>query len=126
MYFLPTDDRALLGLLNSRLALFYFKQTCAALEGAGEPYLRFFGQYLEGFPVRLPDCSEDRHERMVKLVEGMLSLCKRLADVKTEHAKTLLARQIEATDRQIDQLVYELYGLSDEEIHLVELVTAEP
>ena len=35
-----------------------------------------------------------------------------------------LARQITATDREIDQLVYELYGLSDEEIRIVEEATA--
>ena len=33
-------------------------------------------------------------------------------------------RQIEATDREIDALVYELYGLTDEEIRLVEEATA--
>ena len=38
------------------------------------------------------------------------------------HTKsTLLQRQIAATDRQIDALVYELFGLSDEEIRLVEV-----
>ena len=31
----------------------------------------------------------------------------------------LYQRQIEATDRQIDALVYELYGLTDEEIAIV-------
>ena len=35
----------------------------------------------------------------------------------------MLQRQIEATDRQIDRLVYELYGLSDEEIAIVEEAT---
>jgi hypothetical protein len=34
----------------------------------------------------------------------------------------VIQRQIEATDRQIDQLVYELYGLTDEEIKIVEAV----
>jgi hypothetical protein len=39
------------------------------------------------------------------------------------HARTVIERQIEATDRQIDQLVYELYGLTDDEIRLVEEAT---
>jgi len=34
--------------------------------------------------------------------------------------QTLLQRQIEATDRQIDRLVYELYGLMKGEIKIVE------
>ncbi|MFQ5806714.1 MAG: hypothetical protein ACE5I3_09715 [Phycisphaerae bacterium] len=33
-------------------------------------------------------------------------------------------REVGATDRQIDQLVYELYGLSDGEIHAVEAATS--
>ena len=42
---------------------------------------------------------------------------------KTEREKSLIQRQIDATDKQIDQLVYELYGLTDEEIRIVEEVT---
>ncbi|HUU98974.1 MAG TPA: hypothetical protein VM487_24850 [Phycisphaerae bacterium] len=38
-------------------------------------------------------------------------------------AKAALRRQIDATDRQIDRLVYELYGLTDEEIRIVEEAT---
>ena len=41
----------------------------------------------------------------------------------TDHERTLLERQITATDRQIDQLVYTLYGLTDKEIALVEGAT---
>ena len=40
-----------------------------------------------------------------------------------EQNRTLLQRQIDATDRQIDNLVYELYGLTDEEIAIVEDAT---
>jgi hypothetical protein len=40
------------------------------------------------------------------------------------HERTVIERQIEATDREIDRLVYELYGLSDEEIALVEGATS--
>lgn len=45
---------------------------------------------------------------------------KRLAAETVPHVKTVLQRQIEATDRQIDQLVYELYELTAEEIAVVE------
>jgi hypothetical protein len=39
---------------------------------------------------------------------------------KTAHHKTISQRQIDATDRQIDRLVYDLYDLTDEEIMIVE------
>jgi hypothetical protein len=50
----------------------------------------------------------------------MLDLNKKLQDAKLEHEKTLLSRQAEAADGAIDALVYELYGLTEEEIAIVE------
>jgi hypothetical protein len=57
---------------------------------------------------------------MVDLVEMMLKLHEKSAAAKTAHERTVFERQIAATDRQIDLLVYELYGLTDEEIGVVE------
>jgi len=57
---------------------------------------------------------------MVSLVDQMLSIHKRLHEARTPHEQTVLPRQIEATDGQIDALVYELYGLTEEEISIVE------
>ena len=37
--------------------------------------------------------------------------------------KTAIQRQIDATDAEIDRLVYELYGLTEEEIRIVEEAT---
>ena len=118
-YFIPRRDLYLLGLLNSRLATVYFSKTCAGLEGKNEIYLRFFGQYLEGFPVQVAN-QRDQHSRMVSLVESMLALNKQLAAAKTPHEQESIKRHIDATARQIDKLVYELYGLMDEEIKIVE------
>jgi len=40
--------------------------------------------------------------------------------LETTHRDSFLLHPIEATDRQIDALVYELYGLTEEEIGVVE------
>ncbi|NQV28590.1 MAG: hypothetical protein HQ518_29920 [Rhodopirellula sp.] len=61
---------------------------------------------------------------MVRFVDEMLTIQKKAATAKTTHDRTALARQIEATDQEIDRLVYELYGLTDEEIRIVEEATA--
>ncbi|MCX6134435.1 MAG: N-6 DNA methylase [Ignavibacteriales bacterium] len=123
-YVIPSDNLYLLALLNSRVANFYFHEVCAGLESKGTTYLRFFGQYLSGFPVCQIDSTiasdKSRHDKMVQLVEQMLSLHKQLPAAKTEQEKTVIQRQIDATDKQIDQLVYELYGLTEEEIRIVE------
>ena len=70
------------------------------------------------FPI--PIVNEKNQTNMVQLVEQMLSLNKQLAEAKTGHEQTLLQRQIDATDKQIDKLVYELYELTEEEIKIVE------
>jgi hypothetical protein len=63
---------------------------------------------------------KSRHDRLVKLVEQMLALHPQLAAAKTPQERTALERQITATDAQIDRLVYDLYGLTDDEIKIVE------
>jgi hypothetical protein len=76
------------------------------------------------FPIRTinPNDSADvtRHDRMVELVSQMLDLNKKLQDAKLEHERAVLSRQIEVTDNAIDGLVYELYGLNEEEIAIIE------
>ena len=61
-----------------------------------------------------------RHDKMGTLAGRMLTLHKQRAEVKTDHEKNLIERQIEGTDKQIDALVYELYELTEEEIRIVE------
>ena len=124
-YFIPLRDLYLLGILNSRLGLFYFSQVCAGLEGAGETYLRFFGQYMEGFPMRTIDPSNAVHvacrDKMLGLVERMLEL----HDKKNSRALApselqRLEREIAATDAEIDDLVFKLYDITDKEREIVE------
>lgn len=46
-----------------------------------------------------------------------------MAKKKTAPEKTAIQRQINATDLQIDKLVYKLYDLTDDEIAIVEEAT---
>jgi hypothetical protein len=60
------------------------------------------------------------YNNIVELVISMLDLNQNFSIVKTAQEKTILQRQIDPTSRRIDELVYELYGLTDEEIKIVE------
>lgn len=64
-----------------------------------------------------------RADRITALVLQVLQLAPRAERATTEGEREGLLRQITALDRQIDQLVYELYGLTDEEIRIVEEAT---
>ncbi|OQY46907.1 MAG: hypothetical protein DRR08_25910 [Candidatus Parabeggiatoa sp. nov. 2] len=57
---------------------------------------------------------------MVQLVEIMLTFNQKLKTNLDSHSRTVLKRQIDATDRQIDNLVYQLYDLTKREIEIVE------
>jgi hypothetical protein len=106
----------LLGILNSRFIGWYFRKKFQI--SADDTFPQIMIRDIMQFP--LPDADEARHDKMVSLIEQMLSLNKQLVSAKTTHEKTALQRQIEATDKQIDSLVYELYGLTEEEIRIVE------
>ncbi len=121
IYIICSADKYLLGLLNSSLMDFCYRNLTAVYRGG---YLRFFAQYLIQLPIHSIDFSNPtdvaRHARMVQLIEEMLSLNKQLAAARTGHEKISLHRQIDATDRQIDRLVYELYEMTEDEIKIVE------
>jgi len=118
------DPRYLLGFLNSRVVESFISATSSVFHGG---YFAYSQQYLLPIPIARSRASvpsdKSRHDKMVELVEQMLSLHKKLPAAKTEQEKTVIQRQIEATDKQIDELVYELYGLTEEEIKIVEAKT---
>ena len=58
---------------------------------------------------------------MVRLPKSELRY--QAAAVSIPGDKTRMQRQIDATDKQIDKLVYELYDLTPEEIQIVETAT---
>ena len=123
-YFIPKNDFYLLAILNSKLGFFYFSQTCAGLEGKGEIYLRFFGQYLEGFPIRTIDFSNPTekaaHDKVVELVEKMLDGKKKLTDARTDADKRFYERLCNSLDAQIDDEVYRLYDITPDERKIIE------
>ena len=61
-----------------------------------------------------------QHDKLVALVDNMLELQKKYHDARMERDKQLYERQIRIVDAQIDRLVYDLYGLTEEEIKVVE------
>jgi hypothetical protein len=114
----------LLGILNSRL-LTYIYRSMAQEEGRTFAQVKTFR--VKKLPIRTISFSNPidkaRHDQLVQLVERMLDLNKRLPAARNPQEKTVIQRQIEATDRQIDQMVYDLYGLDKDEIAIVEEAT---
>jgi type I restriction-modification system DNA methylase subunit len=112
----------LLAIINSRLLTFYHRKRF--LDEFKMRFQKILIKDCRRFPIHIVNLSDpaakSRHDRMVQLVDRMLALHPQLAAAKTPHAKESLQRQIDATDGEIDKLVYELYGLTEDEIRVVE------
>ena len=80
--------------------------------------------FLEKIPLPLIDLSDEQdkeiHDKIVTLVENIITLNKKLSAEKNPNSINILKRQINALDKQIDALVYKLYNLNDEEIKIIE------
>jgi len=121
---LPKDNvspKFLLGLLNSRLLNWVIGQTGTQMRGG---YYSFEARFIRSLPIAQPDLKNanvrESYERLLSLVDKMLSLVPKLQTAQAESARSTLQNAVTATDQQIDSLVYELYGLTPKEITLVE------
>jgi hypothetical protein len=114
-----SSELYLLGILNSRVCYYVISHIAAGRQGG---FFEYKPVYVSKVPIHTIDFSNSidvkRHDHMVALVERMLELHKRTPVTPLEQER--LAREIQSTDREIDRLVYELYGLTDEEIKIVE------
>lgn len=112
-----------LALLNSALLYWNLKQVSNVFRGG---WITCTKQYVGQLPIRRIDFSDPtdkaRHDRMVEMVEEMLRLQKEHAEAERnlEDRRHELKGKIDRLDAAIDALVYELYGLTEEEIKIVE------
>lgn len=101
-----------IGLFNSKLMSWYYKQIAS---GLGENVVRYFTQFMEQLPIAEDTSSLD------SLTQKMLDLHKDLRDLdKNSNKWNSIREEIERTDKKIDEEVYKLYGLTPEEIKIVE------
>lgn len=66
---------------------------------------------------------KELHDKLVGLVEKMLAAKKELSAAKTDGDKDFYKNKCTTLDNQIDTLVYELYGLTEDEIKVVDSTT---
>ena len=110
------EYRYLLGLLNSRFIGWYFRKKFQI--SSEDTFPQIMIRDILQFPI--PDASAKNQVPMVALVEKMLKLHKDLAKAKSQAKKDAIQSEVKTTDQDIDALVYELYGLTEEELDIVE------
>ena len=114
----PTlNIHALVGLLNSRFMTWFFRTIQPRV---GKVFAELKINQLHQFPLPADEKHASTSKRLAPLVDKMLLLVPKLRAAKSETERATLQNAVAATDRAIDALVYELYGLTPEEIALVE------
>jgi hypothetical protein len=166
MWIIPTENKALLGILNSKMGWWLINKFCTQIQNGCQLIWKYFGQIpianttvelsdlvtnillfnnhlqeqsqkfqrtiqrkfeLDDLPKKLQDWyllsySEFIKELGKKKIKLSLSQEAEWEEYFTTEAKKVLEikTQIDATDKAIDKMVYELYGLSEEEIKIIE------
>jgi hypothetical protein len=118
---IATDDLYLLGILNSKISDFVMHSISSTKQGG---YFEYKPMYLQQLPIRTIDFNNSSekaiHDKLVSLVDRILDLHKKKNTLPPSAEREKIEREIAVTDEEIDEIVYGLYGITEEEISLVE------
>ena len=103
-YIIPGLSKSDLGILNSKLTLFLYSNLTQTIRGG---YYRFIRQYLAQIPMIKTDILDS-------LVNQIIELKRDNPTADTTHLEA-----------EIDRLVYELYGLTEEEVRIIKIAIQE-
>jgi transposase len=103
MWIISKGDKVLLAILNSKMGWWLISKYCTAIQNGYQLIWKYFGQ------IPIPNITKEQGKPIISLVDQILTTKK-----SNPNADTTILEQ------QIDQLVYELYGLTEEEIKIVE------
>jgi hypothetical protein len=110
-----SEPKFLLGIMNSKI-IDYFVQSIASTKQGG--YYEYKPMYVSKIPVY--DEINPNRDKIIQAVDSMLESQKQLQTAKSDSDRKILQQKIDAIDKQIDRLVYKLYGLTEDEIKIVE------
>lgn len=111
----PFDLRYIVGIVNSHALRFYYRSTFATIHVQCE---ELGSLPLPSIDLKL-STDKKRRDAIVALVNVMLDLNKKLQTAKGGE-KEQIQRQVEKTDREIDEIVYKLYKITDKERKIIE------
>lgn len=115
------SENYLLGLLNSKLLFWNLENLSNIFRGG---WITCTKQYVGELPIKVVDFTNKKEKNLYDQIEiqvtTIINAKENLPRAKTPDEKNRLQRQVDATDREIDKLVYELYELTDEEIKIID------
>ena len=101
----------ILGILNSSLSDFYLKNHTSLFQGG---YYSYAKRFIEKIPIKV--ISREKQKPLIEIVDKILSITKDDDYSKNPEKQA----KVKAYERRINRLVYNLYGLTDDEIKIIE------
>lgn len=115
------DTKFILAILNSKLISWY---VYIFIFGLAIRTMHFDNPVTSRIPMPSVDLTKksdkEVHDKLVKLVDNIIAINKKLVGENNPNTKEILERQVRALDGEIDKLVYGLYQLTEEEINIIE------
>lgn len=122
-YLIPKENKKInlkfvTAILNSNVIDFYYKVNFGTTH-VGGGYLDLRGAQIVELPIKT---ISKYQQPFVQLIDKMLSLNKRLGEIgdKKTDERAKIEEETKKTDQKIDELVYELYGVTEEEKKIIE------
>lgn len=103
MWFIPSSDKILLGILNSKMGWWLISKYCTAIQNGYQLIWKYFSQ------IPIAKGNDELRDEIKKLVNNVLDVKKQNPSMSTS-----------VLESEIDQLVYQLYDLTAEEIKIIE------
>ena len=114
------DTKFILAILNSKLISWYayrFIYSKAIMT------MQFDNPTTSRIPMPSVDLTKksdkEVHDKLVKLVDNIIAINKKLVGENNPNTKEILERQVRALDGEIDRLVYKLYNLIEDDIRIL-------
>jgi len=105
-----------LGIINSKLMSFYHMQNSPKAKKGLFP--KILVNDVRNLPVK--KTPKEKQSTIINFVKQVIEVQAKIQSAKTEADKKTYQQKIEILDKQLDGEVYKLYGLSEEEIKIVE------
>ncbi len=103
IWFIPSTDKVLLAILNSKLAWWLISKFCSAIQNGYQLIWKYFGQ------IPIAPATGDEKNKITKIINEILLIKKHNSQADTA-----------ALENEINELIYNLYGLTADEIKIIE------
>ena len=109
------DYKYILAIINSNLLKFFWK---SKFYDSKKLFPKIKKAYLDKIPI--PELSSSNQKPFIELVDNIVNFKQKIIDSRTPKEEKLFKIQLSKTEDKLNNLIYELYNLTEDEINIIE------